>query len=117
VVESLEIKKRAEKTYSVVDEMTQNQKKLTFKVLGILLSYPKQEMINDLDDFQSIIEKEGLLSKKQLNSLEKLTTFLKKTDLYELQETYVNIFDRKRTLSLHPLYQFFRHQLMLSQPW
>ncbi len=74
---------------------------LTFKILSILLSYPKSEWIKHCDELEMVLLDEKLLSKQKLKGLQKLIKRLKTSDLIELQERYVATFDRGASHSLH----------------
>ncbi len=73
----------------------------TFKALGILLWYPTTEWLEGASDLCDLIEQEALVNKDQAAALRSLVHQLKQTDLLELQEDYVDTFDRVRSLSLH----------------
>lgn len=73
----------------------------TFKIIGMLLSYPKQDLINHLDELESILVNEALLPKRSLKKVGKFLDHLRTTDIYELQEDYVSLFDRGRAHCLH----------------
>jgi len=73
----------------------------TFKVLGLLLSYPKAEWLSHLDECETVLVKEGALPKKPLSAVLGLVETLRSADLYELQEQYVATFDRGRSHCLH----------------
>ncbi|MEQ8194455.1 MAG: nitrate reductase molybdenum cofactor assembly chaperone [Rhodospirillales bacterium] len=73
----------------------------TFKALGVLLTYPEDSLIEALDEIGDAIAAEGLLKDKTLAALAPLYRHLRDTPLMTLQEEYVSLFDRSRTLSLH----------------
>ena len=73
----------------------------TFKVLGLLLSYPRPEWLDHLDDFKVLLLEENFLPKKQLKSLAVFIDDLKATDVFSAQEEYVSTFDRGRSHCLH----------------
>jgi len=73
----------------------------TFKVLGLLMSYPRPEWIAYLDDFRLTLVEEGFLPGKQLKAIQVFIEKLKSTDLFSVQEEYVSTFDRGRSHSLH----------------
>jgi nitrate reductase delta subunit len=73
----------------------------TFKALSCLLSYPRADWIDHLDEIQDIIVTEKLLSKQKLNGVLELITRLKDQDLISNQENYVATFDRGASHSLH----------------
>ena len=73
----------------------------TFKILGLLLSYPKQPLIDNLGELEAVLKSEALLKRRSLKNILSFTEYLKTTDLYELQESYVELFDRGRAHCLH----------------
>ncbi|MCF6215871.1 MAG: nitrate reductase molybdenum cofactor assembly chaperone [Emcibacter sp.] len=77
----------------------------TFKILGLLLSYPKEELIEHLDDLGQVIVAERLLPARQIKKIVKFIEEMKSQDIYGLQEEYVELFDRGRAHCL----QLFEH--------
>lgn len=73
----------------------------TFKSLSALLMYPTAELVAALPDIEGAMAKEGLLNDDTLQALRRLLTELETFDLYDLQERYVELFDKTRRLSLH----------------
>ena len=73
----------------------------TFKVLGLLMSYPRPEWVEHLDEFGLLLVEEGFLPKKHLRAVLAFIEELKIADLYSVQEEYVSTFDRGRSHSLH----------------
>jgi nitrate reductase molybdenum cofactor assembly chaperone NarJ/NarW len=73
----------------------------TFKVLSALLSYPSADLQQAASELGAVIETEGLLPKAIRRQLEGLLSDIASGDLYDLQERYVLLFDRTRSLSLH----------------
>ncbi|WP_417467049.1 nitrate reductase molybdenum cofactor assembly chaperone [Maricaulis sp.] len=73
----------------------------TFKVMAALLSYPESEIQAAGPELKGVLAEEGLLSAGQQARLGHLIDQLESRDLYDLQERYVGLFDRSRTLSLH----------------
>ncbi len=73
----------------------------TFKILALLLMYPKAELVSELPHFLDVLADEALLTPEDLQAVTVLITKLQQTDLLELQENYVALFDRSRLLSLH----------------
>lgn len=70
----------------------------TYKVLGLLLTYPDEALIESLDELASTLDEEEIIPKKQLNNL---LSHLRDEDLLTLQERYVALFDSTASLSLH----------------
>lgn len=77
----------------------------TFKILGLLLSYPKEELITHMDDLMQVLELEKLLPRRNLKKIKDFAEHLKAGDIYDLQEDYVELFDRGRAHCL----QLFEH--------
>ncbi len=73
----------------------------TFKALGIFLWYPNEEWLKGTSDLCSLIAQEALVSKEQIARLRAFAAQIKTADLLDLQEEYVDMFDRVRSLSLH----------------
>ena len=75
--------------------------KNTLKVLSALLTYPTAELQAAVPEMRSAIELEGSLPQKCRLELYRILEELATWDLYELQERYVLLFDRTRSLSLN----------------
>lgn len=73
----------------------------TFKVLSALLSYPDEELKAAAPTLGAVIEREALLPPHAWKPVLKLIADIESRDLYDLQERYVLLFDRTRSLSLH----------------
>lgn len=73
----------------------------TFKALSLLLSYPSEELQKAIPDIHQLLLDEGLVTSADLQNLLPLLEQLETGDLYDLQERYVLLFDRSRTLSLN----------------
>jgi nitrate reductase delta subunit len=73
----------------------------TYKVLSALLSYPTQELKAAANELRAVLKGEGLLPPALRDRVEALIGEFAAGDLYELQERYVDLFDRGRQLSLH----------------
>ncbi|HRK98373.1 MAG TPA: nitrate reductase molybdenum cofactor assembly chaperone [Alphaproteobacteria bacterium] len=73
----------------------------TYKILGFLLTYPTQEHQAALEECLALLRHEKILSDKGISSLEELMASFEKTDLLDLQDEYVSLFDRTPSLSLH----------------
>lgn len=74
---------------------------LTLKVLSALLSYPEAETIAALPQMRAALDREQLCIGEERYAIDALLDELAEGDLYDLQERYVELFDRSRTLSLH----------------
>jgi nitrate reductase delta subunit len=73
----------------------------TFKALSALLSYPTGELCAAIPEITAAIAADGLVSDEAGNQLEPLLADLATLDLYDLQERYVELFDKARRHSLH----------------
>ncbi len=73
----------------------------TFRALSALLSYPTAELQAAADEIRDAIARERLVPARIMRQLDGLIGELKGNDLYDLQERYVLLFDRTRSLSLH----------------
>jgi nitrate reductase delta subunit len=73
----------------------------TFKILSALLSYPTRELQHAADSLRDTLRDEALLPDSTQTGLEKLIGEFAASELYELQERYVDLFDRGRSLSLY----------------
>ncbi len=73
----------------------------TYKALSALLSYPSADLQQAVEEIREIIHDEALAPDWALRKLTPLIEDMKTLDLLELQERYVFLFDRTRSLSLH----------------
>ena len=73
----------------------------TYRALSALLVYPCADLQAAIPAIRQTLASEGLLTAEQLARLEPLLTSLESGDLFDLQERYVLLFDRSRTLSLN----------------
>ncbi len=73
----------------------------TYKALSALLSYPTKDLKEAADEIRTVISEESLAPDWAIGKLDRLIEDLKTLDLYELQERYVFLFDRTRSLCLH----------------
>ena len=73
----------------------------TFKVLSALLSYPTAELQNACGEIPDVLREERLLSAATQDALGQFAAEFAAADLYDLQERYVELFDRSRALSLY----------------
>lgn len=74
---------------------------VTYKILSALLSYPTEDLQAAAGSFTKLLEDEALLPDVDRQALVRLIKQIGSEDLYELQERYVQLFDRTRSLSLH----------------
>jgi nitrate reductase delta subunit len=75
--------------------------KRTLKVLSALLTYPTAELQTAVPDMRAALDAEGRLPRKSRDRLDRLLEEIGTRDVYDLQERYVLLFDRTRSLSLN----------------
>jgi nitrate reductase delta subunit len=74
---------------------------ITLRALGALLTYPGVELRSALPEIEAAIEASSWIEPRQRQRLAELTAMLRDTDPFDLEERYVELFDRTRSLSLH----------------
>lgn len=72
-----------------------------FKALSALLTYPTAELQQAAGAINEAIDAETAIPARVWKQLQDLLTEIVVGDLYDLQERYVLLFDRTRSLSLH----------------
>ncbi|MFY0595632.1 MAG: nitrate reductase molybdenum cofactor assembly chaperone [Cognatishimia sp.] len=73
----------------------------TFKSLSVILSYPTKELQGAISEISAVLMSDPRLTAANRRALVPLLTELEQDDIYDLQERYVGLFDRSRTLSLN----------------
>jgi nitrate reductase delta subunit len=73
----------------------------TLKVLSALLTYPTTELVAAGPELKAALESERILPRQSRAALARFIDALVSSDLYDVQERYVFLFDRTRSLSLH----------------
>ena len=73
----------------------------TLKVLGYLLTYPRAETGEALPWCIAVLEEEKWVSPETLAGIKNLAAWMTLTDLLDVQEEYVGLFDRTPSLCLH----------------
>ncbi|HRO32098.1 MAG TPA: nitrate reductase molybdenum cofactor assembly chaperone [Brevundimonas sp.] len=74
---------------------------VTYRALALFLTYPTEGLKTGAHDYLAAIRAEGLVSDPLVRALSKLADELAREDIYALQENYVQLFDRTRSLSLN----------------
>lgn len=74
---------------------------ITFKVLGALLTYPNPALVEALPELYAALVEEAALDQAQRAALKDLMHWMASMDALELEEAYVDLFDRGRATSLH----------------
>ena len=73
----------------------------TLKALSLVLSYPARELLDAMPEIAGVLLSDTRLTALARRELCPLLDSLGEDDLYDLQERYVALFDRSRTLSLN----------------
>jgi nitrate reductase delta subunit len=73
----------------------------TFKALSAMIDYPSADMQIALPEIRKAVREEGLLGPIAVARIEAAADMLGAHDLLTLQERWVGLFDRVRSLSLH----------------
>jgi nitrate reductase molybdenum cofactor assembly chaperone NarJ/NarW len=73
----------------------------TLKALSLLLSYPSTELQTAMPEISAVLDADARLTPATRRGLGGLADWLATGDIYAVQEDYVMLFDRSRTLSLN----------------
>lgn len=73
----------------------------TLKILGFLMTYPQNRHKEALEECAQFLRAEQWLSEKALKGIDQFLQEIRSRDLLDLQEDYVDLFDRTPSLSLH----------------
>jgi len=73
----------------------------TLKALSLILSYPTLELQQAMPEIGGVLASDTRLTAAARRALRPLVEELAQRDIYNLQEVYVMLFDRSRTLSLN----------------
>lgn len=73
----------------------------SLKALSLLLSYPSSELQGAMSEIGAVLAGDPRLPETTKHGLARLAHWLATGDIYDLQESYVMLFDRSRTLSLN----------------
>lgn len=73
----------------------------TFRALAVILNYPDNELQRAVPELMQVFADENLIGAKEQQALNIFLRQLAAEDLLDLQEQYVLLFDRTRSLSLH----------------
>jgi nitrate reductase delta subunit len=74
---------------------------VTLKALSALLTYPSADLQQGAADIETALRTERLLDRPFLDGLRPLLAEFAERDIYDLQERFVLLFDRSRSLSLN----------------
>ncbi len=81
--------------------MTQQLQDRTLKALSLILSYPTTELQEAMPEIAGVLMAESRLTSAARHDLSVLLKQLETHDIFEVQEQFVMLFDRSRTLSLN----------------
>lgn len=73
----------------------------TLKALSLILSYPTTELQGAMPEIGGVLAADSRLTATARRALRPLVDALGQNDIYDLEESYVVLFDRSRTLSLN----------------
>ncbi len=73
----------------------------SLKALSLLLSYPSTELQAAMPEISGVLMSDTRMTTVCRRTLSQLLDKLATDDIYDLQESYVGLFDRSRTLSLN----------------
>jgi nitrate reductase delta subunit len=74
---------------------------IVLRALGALLSYPQEEVRQALPEIAAVIRSSSLIAARERDGLLALIDELAAGDLLDVEERYVELFDRGRATSLH----------------
>jgi nitrate reductase delta subunit len=73
----------------------------TLKALSLLLSYPTRDLQDAMPEIGGVLASDTRLTAAARRALRPLVEEIRDGDIYELEERFVTLFDRSRTLSLN----------------
>jgi len=73
----------------------------TYAVLGALLSYPDEMLLDALPEAQTLLRGDRALTRDARAGLDQFIEYCAQRELFTLQENYVALFDRGRATSLY----------------
>jgi nitrate reductase delta subunit len=73
----------------------------TLKALSLILSYPTQELQEAMPEIGGVLASDTRLTGAARRALRLIVTALSARDIYALQEAYVSLFDRSKSISLN----------------
>jgi nitrate reductase delta subunit len=73
----------------------------TLKALSLILSYPTLELQDAMPEIGGVLASDTRLTAAARRSLRLIVTALGERDIYALQEAYVSLFDRSKSISLN----------------
>lgn len=74
---------------------------ITFKAIGALLDYPTAELQQAADEIEQALAEERALAAQDLDGVRSFIERLRRSDIMDLQEYWIGLFDRSKRLALH----------------
>lgn len=74
---------------------------ISFKALGALLDYPTGEVQAAADEIEQALAEERAIPPAELEGVRAFVERLRRTDIMDLQEYWIGLFDRSKRLALH----------------
>lgn len=74
---------------------------ISLKIIGALLDYPTPELQAAADELEQALCEERLIPPAEMDGVRAFIDRLRRTDLMDLQEQWVGMFDRSKRLALH----------------
>ncbi len=84
-----------------MENVMENGMDRTFKAISLILSYPTEELQAAMPEITAVIMADTRMTSLCRREFATLLDQLAQDDIYALQEAYVGLFDRSRTLSLN----------------
>lgn len=81
--------------------MKTNMTGKTLKAIGFLMAYPENEIAPVTGEISTILQREAWLSEGMRADIDGFMEEMSQKDILDLQEEYVDLFDRTPSLSLH----------------
>ena len=81
--------------------MKTNMTGKTLKAIGFLMAYPENEIAPVTGEISTILQRESWLSEGMRADIDDFMKDISQKDILDLQEEYVDLFDRTPSLSLH----------------
>lgn len=74
---------------------------ISFKAIGALLDYPTSDMQAALGEIEQALREERALPQAELDEVGAFIARLRRSDILDLQEHWVSLFDRSKRVALH----------------
>lgn len=74
---------------------------ISFKAIGALLDYPTAELQEAADEIEQALGEERAIAAAELDGVRSFIERLRRSDIMDLQEYWISLFDRSKRLALH----------------